>query len=251
MAADAVDLMRAILGHGTTEVEAHDARNEALEREADPMLWACLYHGISQAEAMRRAAEWADLAFFDKVPELPPSETATPRLEMLAEVRMCRLKVIDKDVAFAAPDFFGILRLRQARLADPSIRNRVCLVPPGSLRSYLVSNSEAALIDGARQTLARFWPYAAAQLDLVLPLRWLFAAGLLALSFGLMLAPLTGHLWLLPIWMVIMLLPTVMRFAALLVPAQLRPTTPREADGACRFIRSWCRCATKPIWSTS
>lgn len=230
MSGDATALMQAIMGHPTTSEEARAALDQALEREADPLHWACLYLGISQGEAMRRAAEWADLAFFDKVPALPPSDTAAPRIEMLAEVRMCRLKVIDKDVAFAAPDFFGILRLRQARMADNGIRNRVCLVPPGSLRAYLVSNSEAALIDGARQTLARFWPYAAAQLDLILPLRWLFAAGLLVLSLALMLAPLTGNLWLLPVWMVVMLLPTAMRFAALLVPAQPSFRLSREED---------------------
>lgn len=228
--ADAVELMQALLGPTTTPQEAQSALDEALEREIEPLRWCALKFGICRNEIMRRGAAWADLAFFDVVPRFPQSELAAPRIEMLADVHMCRLRVLDRDVAFASPDFFGLLRLRKARWADPTLRRRVCLVPAPALRAVLVEGAQESLIDSARQTLVRYWPYAAAQLDLGLGMRWLFASGLLALAMVLMLAPLSGQLWLLPIWCVLMLLPTALRLGALLVPAQRANKIRREPD---------------------
>ena len=227
---DSVRLMRAVLGPSASLDEAQAALDEALADEVEPLLWCAAHHGISRTEIMRRGAAWGDLAFFETVPRLPPTSAPPPRLELLSDVHICRRRVIDRDVAFAAPDFFGVLRLKRARLIDPSLRNRVCLVPAPALRAALIEGVNAELMDSARQNLARVWPYAAAQLDLGVALRWIFAIGLVLITLALLLAPLTGQLWLLPFWCAAMLLPTLLRLAALGVPPASVESLPQVED---------------------
>lgn len=216
----AVALMRAIMGGATTTEDARHALDRCLSAEVEPLHWCAIHLGLAEAEIMRRAAAWAGLQFMATVPGAASASVSPAKLEHLSKIRVFRVEGSDEELAVAAPDFFGVLRLERAIHAEPGLRTRVCLVPARSLRSTLVVAAREALIDGARQTLSRVWPYAAAQLDLVLPLRWLFAAGLSALALMLLLAPLWGQLWLLPIWMVLMLLPTALRLWALSVPSE-------------------------------
>ena len=234
---DAASLMQAIIGPAYTWQEAQAMLDEALCSEVDPLHWCAVHAGHSQAEIMRRAAGWLGLAYYDVVPRLAPTEIAPVRLEALGEVRMFPVRVLDRDVAFAAPDFFGLLRLKTAYAANPALHNSLCLVPEPALRALMVDAAQEALIDGARQNLARSWPYAAAQLDLSLPLRWGFAIGLLLLAGAALAAPLIGQLWLLPFWLVLVVLPTLLRFCALLTP----PLPPRAGQ----FHR---RCRSPPLF---
>lgn len=218
---DALALMRAILG--TDDAAAAAALDAALLAETDPLRWCALNAGLSEADVMRRAALWADLAFFERVPRLAHAPVQLRRPERLASVRLVRLHLLDREVAFAAPDFFGLLRLARRRRQNPSLRLRLCLVPDRALRRFITQAASAALIDDARQNLARKWPYAAAQLDLPSSLRWSFVAAILLLVGLLLAAPYLGQAWLLPIWASIISLPTFLRMAALFQPLPSDP----------------------------
>jgi len=226
---DATALMLALIGPGADEAAALDAIERALEAEVDPLHWCVVHRGIEEAEAMRRGAEWAGLAFFPVVPRLAEPSFAPNRLEVLAEVRMFRLRVLDRDVAFAAPDFFGFVRLARARRADPGLRQRLCLVPASALRDHLVWAAAPAMVDHARQNLGRHWPHAAAQLELTGLVRWGFALGVLGLVLLLLTAPAAGQVWVLPLWGGLVVLPALLRLLALAAPAPKGPAPVRPA----------------------
>ncbi|MCP8885078.1 glycosyltransferase [Devosia sp. XJ19-1] len=217
---EATRLMQALLGPGTSVPEAQAALEEALLSEADPMLWCAIQLGLSDAEIMRRAATWMDLAYFDGVPRGAQVKIKPRQLEMLGEVRLFRLRILDREVAFAAPDFFGVLRLAQTRQNRPELRRLLCLVPPSALRDFMVHHAGDALIDGARQTMTRYWPHAAAQLDLTSPVRKGFVIFLLVLAALVILAPLLGQGWLAPLWIALVLLPATLRLLALAMPPE-------------------------------
>jgi cellulose synthase/poly-beta-1,6-N-acetylglucosamine synthase-like glycosyltransferase len=210
--------MQALLGPGASATSARLAMEQALLSEVDPLHWCATHLNVSDAEIMRRAASWADLAFIDVVPRAAEASIDPHRLEMLGEVRLYRLRLLDREVAFAAPDFFGLLRLAQSRRASPDLRRNLCLVPAPALRAFLVDHASAALLDGARQNVARFWPHAAAQLDLTGPTRRAFVALLVLLTLLIILAPLTGQGWLAPLWIALVLLPSALRLFALAMP---------------------------------
>jgi len=215
---DPLELMQALLGPGASPAQARDWLEQALREEADPLRFCATRLGLSEAEIMQRGARWADLAFFEVVPRLAHAPLQPHRLEALAAVRMFRLHLFDREVAFAAPDFFGLLRLGRRRRADPGLRGRVCLVPDAALRQFLATAAAPALLDGARQNLARRWPFAAAQLDLPRSLRWAFVLAVLGGALALLVAPLAGHSWVLPFWAIVVCLPTLLRLAALAEP---------------------------------
>lgn len=215
---EAIELMQAVIGPAYTGSDAEMLLTEAMRSEVDPLHWCAVHLGISQSDVMHRAAAWLGLAYYTIVPRLAQADIAPPRLEVLAEVRMFRVQILDREVAFATPDFFGILRLKRAYQANPSIHQYVCIVPPSALRELLVDAAQEALIDGARQTLARSWPYAAAQLDLPRGVRWGFALGLVLLVLLVLLAPLSDQLWLVPLWFALVVVPIILRICALLTP---------------------------------
>ena len=229
---EAASLMQAVLGPAYGQPEVDDLLDQALRSEVDPLHWCAVHLGLSQAEVMRRVAAWIGLAFYNVVPRLAPAEIAPPRLEVLGEVRLFRVRVLDRDVAFAAPDFFGALRLRRAFEANPAMQQSVCLVPMPALRDLIVDAAQEALIDGARQTLSRSWPHATAQLDLSRTVRFSFALFLDVLVVLVFAAPLTGQYWLLPLWFLLVVLPTVLRVCALLTPPAPPPEHPIAIDDA-------------------
>lgn len=229
---DAASLMQNLLGPAFSEDDAEALLEQALCSEVDPLHWCAVHFGISQAELMRRAAVWLGLDYSPAVPRRGLDPIAPPRLELLAEVRMFRLRVDDREVALASPDYFGILRLKRAYRVNPALRQRLCLIPAAALRELIVECAGEALIDSARQTLARSWPHAAAQLDLTRPVRYGFSIGLVVLAVLLLAAPLTGQLWLLPVWLVLVALPTALRLCALFAPSKRSRHPELEVDEA-------------------
>ncbi len=215
-----IGLMQAVIGPGYDAADAAMLLDLALASEVDPLHWCAVHLGMDQSEVARRAAGWLGLAYYNVVPRLASAKLVPPRLEILAEIRMFRVHLLDREVAFASPDFFGILRLKKAYEAKPLLHQQVCIVPPSALRDLLIEAAQTALIDGARQTLARSWPYAAAQLDLPRGVRWGFAGSLMFLALLILLAPLANQLWLLPLWLLLVVLPIVLRLCALLTSPQ-------------------------------
>lgn len=228
---DALDLIMAVAGaHCVDVTDALDLLDTALEREIDPLLHVALSCGIPEAEVMERAALWCGFAFFDKVPGGLKGHTQPMRLEALADVRMVRVQVLDRDIAFAAPDFLGVLRLRQRAEATPHLRARICLVPQAALRDYLVEAAAEPLVDWARQNLARHWPFATAQLELTFAARLMFLLGMVAVTALVLLAPFVAQVWLLPLSLILLLGPAAIRWIAILTPLDPAPPLRRPED---------------------
>lgn len=227
---DAIGLMQVLLGEVDYPGGPQAALDEALLSEADPIYWCATRLGISHAEVMRRAAAWAGLTYFDVVPRIAEPAEDPGRLENLARVRLFRLKLLGREVAFAAPDFFGILQLARMRRRRQETVRDVCLVPPPALRDFLVEQVSPVLVDGARQNMARHWPRAAAQLELTALIRHAFVVFLGGLALLLLAAPLIGHGILVPVWLLLVLIPTILRLAALCMPVPSEPPLDPDLD---------------------
>lgn len=213
----ALQLMRGLLGPGGSEELARKLLAEALAGEIDPLCHAALSLGLGIEIVTQRAAAHLGFAFFEVIADT--GEVLAPaRLELLADIRVVPVRTLDRVVTYAAPDFFGFLRLQRAAESDPALLRRVCIVPDAAMRQYLARAAREALVDGARQNLFRKWPHAVAQLDLSRGLRTGFAATLLLMVMGLLVLPFSGAGWVLPIWAVLMLVPTLLRLLALLMP---------------------------------
>ncbi|SMQ85250.1 Glycosyltransferase, catalytic subunit of cellulose synthase and poly-beta-1,6-N-acetylglucosamine synthase [Devosia lucknowensis] len=228
----ATSLMQALLAPGSTPQDAYYALDQAFAAQVDPLHWCAVHLGVSDAEIMRRVADWAGLSFLDAVPRIDRLDLAPARLESLAEVRIYRTRLPGRDVLFAAPDFYGVLRLRAAQASRPHLSRILCLVPATAFRTFIVDQAGQALLDGARQTMARRWPRAAAQLDLTRWARWTFAIMLMAVTGLLLVAPLWGWEWFAPIWLALVVVPALLRLAALCSPPdpELAPVVPPTDD---------------------
>lgn len=214
----AIALVQAILGPNASAELARISLDRALASEVDPIRWYAIHQGLSEAETMARAAGWAGLAFVDAVPRQESASVDPGRVQALGEVRLYWSRVGGRDVAFAAPDFFGVLRLARLRSARPDLCRNIYLVPEKALRSFLVDRAGPALIDAARQNMSRYWPRAAAQLELTGPVRYVFAAILVLATLAISTAPLYGPEILAPAWFVLVMLPTALRMMALVTP---------------------------------
>lgn len=219
--------MAALLGSAEA---ARAGLDQALLADVDPLHWCALELGVSDAEIMRRGAAWAGLAFFDRVPQHSSLVLEPKRLEHLASVRIYRMSLLDREVAYAAPDFFGLLRLTAARQTNPALRNALCLVPASALRASVIAASGEALVDGARHAIFRKWPYAAAHIELTTPVRRTAVLGLLLVLAIVLFAPWAGLVWLTPLWAMLVILPALLRLFAIMAPARQETSAPPMAD---------------------
>jgi cellulose synthase/poly-beta-1,6-N-acetylglucosamine synthase-like glycosyltransferase len=226
---DALDLTRAILA------ERDDARalrvlEAALEREVDVLRYCAATLGLGTELVMQRAARWAGYAFYERVPQGVKGDAQPTRLEALASIRMFRVQLLDREVAFTAPEFFEVIRLRHKRVSTPHLTNLLFFVPEPALREYLADAAAPSLIDAARQNLARRWPYATAHLELTLLARIGFVAALALLASMLLLAPFVAQVWLLPLACGMLVLPAAIRLGAMFTPVKPAPMVRRPPD---------------------
>jgi hypothetical protein len=220
----ALKLMQAIVGPTSDETLAKRLLEEALLTEVDPLLHAAFSLGIDINTALERAASSLGLAYFETVPSGSRS-AGSLRIERLAEVHFVRATTLG-EVAYASPDFNGLMRLGVLHDTDPSLTRRLCVVPAAALRQYLASIAAPDLLVAARQGLARHWPTATASLELTLGVRIAFGGAVLLLVVTLLALPFLAAAWLMPVWATIMLLPALVRLAALFMPN--RATAPEE-----------------------
>ena len=212
---DTLDLIKAILREDCPDdVTARQVLHAALESEIDVLVYCAVILGVGETPAMERAAKWLDMAYFDVVPRNFSGSSAPVRLDALADVKCFRVMVFDIDVLFCAPDFGDLLTLKARLRQHPVLARRICLVPASALRAYLVTICSPALIDGARQNLARRWPYAAAQLELTKPARWMFVIGLLLLLGAALMMPFFGPSPVSLLVLCVLAVPAALRFAA-------------------------------------
>lgn len=234
---DALDLIKAILARDDPDgAIARGVLESALEREVDVLLYCATALGMRPATIMKRAARWAGYGFFDRVPRGLVGSSEPTRLEALAEIRIFRVRLLDREVAFAAPDFVGLIRLKHRLATTPHLSHLICLVPEQALRDHLTVVAAPALIDAARQNLARRWPYASAQLELTAWARYGFAVALVLLLSVVLIAPHFAQMLLLPVVLIILVLPAALRLAAVFEPRPpeswpSRPPARRRAAG--------------------
>ncbi|WP_375598539.1 glycosyltransferase family 2 protein [Devosia sp. Naph2] len=228
----ALALMQAILGPGSSEELGRQTLERALASEVDPLHWCAIQLDLAPAQIMARAARWAGFAFFDAVPRGGSALMEPGRLEALGQVRVYRTRILDREVAFVSPDFAGVLRLARVRADRPELCHNICLVQESALRTFLVQQAAPALIDAARQNMARYWPRAAAQLELTAPVRVAFALILALSTMGLLATPLLGPELLAPLWCVLVMLPTLLRLLALFQPMRVEPPPGRRTEDA-------------------
>ena len=226
---DALDLTRAILAE-QDEARALEVLEAALEREVDILRYCAATLGMGADLVMQRAAAWAGYAFYERVPQGVQSEAQPTRLEALASIRIFRVQLLDREVAFTAPEFFEVIRLRHKLSSTPRLANLLFFVPEPALREYLALAAAPALIDAARQNLARRWPYATAHLELTLLARLGFVGALALLVAGLLLAPFVSPLWLLPLACGMLVLPAVIRLGAMFTPVRPVAASRRPPD---------------------
>lgn len=218
----ASQLMQAILGPGSDEREAGQLLAEAQTVGADPLIHAAVTRALGIDVVMRRAANFLGFAYFDVISDTgDPMSPARP--ELLADIRVVRVRTIDRLVTYAAPGFFGLLTLHLAALGDPTLFRRVCIVPHAAMKQYLARAASDMLITQARQNLTRHWPRAVAQLELGKAVRLGFAIALLLVVACLLALPFIDAAWPILVWMPVMLVPTLVRLAALLVPERAAP----------------------------
>ncbi|HTN61077.1 MAG TPA: glycosyltransferase family 2 protein [Devosia sp.] len=234
---DALDLIAAVIGEqGADRAEARRVLELALEREVDPLSYCAASLRLGQGAVMQRAAAWAGFAFYHVVPSGLPQRAEPARLEELASTRVAAMRLLDRDVYFAAPDFGELLALKARGQQRPRLRARLCFVPENALRAYLVEASADALIVGSRQALARRWPFATAQLELTLLARTGFVVGFVLLLVLVALIPFIEQYWLLPATILVLVAPAVVRLAAVMralarpPPSPQRPQRPDDAE---------------------
>lgn len=221
----AFKLMRAIVGPDGDDATAKRLLEEALLTEVDPILHAAFSLGIDIGTALERGAIAFGLTYFDVIPA-GSSSPGPLRIERLATVHFVRATTLGEEVAYAAPDFDGLMRLGALHDTDPALTRRLCIVPGAALRQYLATEAAPDLLVAARQGLVRYWPTATASLELTLPVRLAFGALVLALVVALLVLPYLAAAWAMPAWATVMLLPALIRLAALCMP---RGTTAPEA----------------------
>ncbi len=227
---EATALIQAVMGeYCPDEPSAVRLLDRALELEVDPLDYCAATLGMGEADVMERAAQWAGLTYADAIPAAFDRELAPDRLEAIAESKLIRINAGDHRWIYVAPKFIDVLRLGRQRLEPGS---RPILVTRAALQDYLARCSSTVLTDSARQSLARKWPFATAQLALTTATRYGFVA-LLTLLLGLVLAaPYLAQGLLLPLAVCVLIGPSLIRLAALRTPVrrQRRPRRPPDAD---------------------
>ncbi|UXN73870.1 glycosyltransferase [Devosia sp. A8/3-2] len=228
----AQSLIRAVLAeHCPDAAAAQRVLEAALEREVDPLRYCAASSGIGETLAMERGALGRlCLLRHGAQPFARPDDPDPAR-------SLERGPIVPRDPvrygnSLQCPGFFW----PAAPAGSPARQSRSgpAALPRArkALRDYLVRAAAPALVDGARQTLTRRWPYAAAQLELTVPARNIFVGLALALFCLILLAPHTDEVWLLPVWALLLLGPAFIRPAALAVPNPPRPSANDPPDPA-------------------
>jgi cellulose synthase/poly-beta-1,6-N-acetylglucosamine synthase-like glycosyltransferase len=193
------------------------------ENSVDVLHRLAIISGCGEVEVMSRAADWAGLAFIPEMPKLVPNRVEINGLEPLGRSRALFAPFAGRHVFFIAPRFDEFVALRNLLTHDPGLARYFCVVPQRSLTMRLVEASGERLAAEARGRLRNRWPLASAAGELRLPMRIGFALLMLALVVALGLAPLIDRLVLMPLTSLLLVVPGVMRLAAVAAPRKAEP----------------------------
>lgn len=224
-------LLQSVLGDfAPTDEHAVQHLEAALELEVDPLDYCAHRFGLGEAVVMERAARWAGLTFFERVPDLGTAKPLIERIDRFGEVRALTYPLLDRRVVFTAPRFETLIRLRLLHEIRPDLRQLVAIVPGPAIRSELATLGGEAMMDRARHRLWEKWRHAAGHLDAPFGARLWFAL-LMALILGAVtLAPWVSRPVLLPLVGLLLLVPAVLRLVAAASPVEAAPEVPLLTD---------------------
>lgn len=154
-------------------------------------------------------------------PRLPP--VPIDRLDHLATTRSFRQEALGKQLAFVAPQFDNVLRLK--RSWQPDLYRRLRFAPPEAIERAAARAASDQLMDYARQQTTRLWGEASAAL-LPLHIRIGFAAVLGAIFLLVVLSGIVARPFLIPIVAFLLMTPGLLRLAAALPGPAARPVRP-------------------------
>lgn len=212
-------LLRAVLGEfaeGDEEIRLH--LEAALELEVDPLDYCTHRSGLGEAEVMRRAANWAGLEFFERIPTVSNTKPVIEKIERFGEVRALSLPLLDRRVVYAAPRFETMIGLKLLHEIRPDLRQHIAIVPGPAIRSELAQLGEGAMMEQARHRLLYKWPHAVGHLDAPLASRVQFAALMTVTLLVACIAPWLNRPLFLPLVGLVLLIPAVLRLIAALGP---------------------------------
>lgn len=209
---EAADLVAHVVGRSTEQGARIAEASQALG--IDPLDFCAQRFGLGATITWQRAAEWAGLAFSPEAPASVLVSETPGRLDALAQVRTCRARVFDRDIVLVAPTAAQFVALRASIARKPNLARTVCVVEPSALRVALTTKHSTALMDEARQRLARRWPNSAADLDVTLTARIVFIAAALVLVTLVLMAPFVLRPLLFPLTGMLLVVPGLLRLAA-------------------------------------
>lgn len=214
-------LLQSVLGDfAPTEEHAVQHLEAALELEVDPLDYCAHRFGLGDTLVMQRAADWAGLTFFERIPLLGVARPVIEKIDRFGEIRALTYPLLDRRVVYAAPRFETLIRLKLLHEIRPDLRQLIALVPAPAIRTELAVLGEEAMMERARHRLWEKWRNAAGHLDAPFGARVGFA-----LLLGVILAVVTLAPWVsppvfLPLVGLLLLAPAVLRTVAALSPAE-------------------------------
>jgi len=224
-AVDAIALLRAVLADACPSDEvARRHLYEARQRRMDPLDYAAHQFGLGNSLVWCRAAIWAGYRFAEHLPAHPALPCASvARLEHLRGVRSLRQHALGEDLAFIAPTFDSVRRLRASWRHD--LHRRIRFATPEAIETAIARAASAQLMDYARTETTVRWKGASAG-QLGRPVRIGFAL-LLALTILLvMLSGVVARPFLIPVVALLLMAPGVLRVLAALPGPAAQPVRP-------------------------
>ena len=217
-------LLQSVLGDFTpTEEHAVLHLEAALELEVDPLDYCAHRFGLGDALVMQRAASWAGLEFFERIPQLGNTKPVIEKIDRFGEIRALRCPVLDRQVVYAAPRFETMIKLKLLHEIRPDLKRHIAIVPAPAIRAELALLGEEAMMERARHRLWEKWRNAAGHLDAPFAARVRFALLLAAILALVTLAPWISRPVFLPLVGFLLLVPAVLRLAAALSPQHQSP----------------------------
>jgi len=225
-------LLQSVLGDlAPTEEQAVLHLEAALELEVDPLDYCAHRFGLGEALVMQRAAAWAGLAFFERIPQLGGAKPVLENIDRFGEIRALTYPLLDRRVVYTAPRFETLIKLKLLHEIRPDLRQLVALVPGPAIRTELSVLGEEAMMERARHRLWEKWRNAAGHLDAPFGARLCFALLLMLVLAIVTLAPWFNRPVFLPLVGLLLLAPAILRLVAALSPVQPTPDV-AELDDA-------------------
>lgn len=229
--AAAVSLVRTVLWDRChSDSEASRILRTAATLDVDPLEYCAHRLWVGEAAVYRRAAGWAGLRFLEEVPQAIEEAEPRRRPEQIGTARLLRAKFHGRETLFSAPSFSTFLFLHESAALRPGIRELTIIVPPSRLRARLALQMQAKLMDAASNWLTRRWPSASAASDPRVSVR---AAFVFVLLLGILVAALAPPALMpitVPVLLVMITLPALLRTAAVVLPRKAQSAFPALSE---------------------